>query len=100
MHPGFPSILEGTNRIRFIPGTLNIHFLVVGYQLADEPNLYIKKCLEITKHPLKNGCLGSQVDRHLFKKPMIFTSFFSNMSVSKGTEVIFTPSLERTQQFC
>ena len=34
---------------------------MVGYQLDDSQSLH-RKWLEITKHPIKNGCLEYQVD--------------------------------------
>lgn len=38
-----------------------IHFLMVGYQLDDEPHLYLKKLVRTHRfHPLKIGCLGFQ----------------------------------------
>ncbi len=36
------------------------HSLVVGYQLDDEPILYIGNAC-FTKHPFVSGCLGYQV---------------------------------------
>ena len=36
-------------------------FFMVGYQLDDEPTSLDGKWLEITKHPLKTGCLEFQV---------------------------------------
>ena len=41
------------------PGTWSIHLEMVGCQLDDEPNHYIRNCC-FTKHPFKTGCLGYQ----------------------------------------
>ena len=40
------------------------HLYMVGYQLDDEPNLYIENCW-CTKHPFTYGCLGFQVGRSI-----------------------------------
>ena len=45
------------SRCRGEPGTLNNQFLMVGYQLDDEPNHYMKNgCF--TKHPFRTGLFG------------------------------------------
>ena len=49
-------------------GTRNILNKNGLFQLDDEPNLYLKKRLEITKHPLKTGCLGFQVYIYICNK--------------------------------
>ena len=43
-----------------MPGTWNIHELKWLFQLDASKSLY-EKWLEITKHPLNNGCLEFQV---------------------------------------
>ena len=45
---------------------------MVGYQLDDETKSLHRKCLDITKHPLENGCLGLQGTYN----PGVFPNYF------------------------
>ena len=70
---------------------------MVGHQLDDSQSLH-RKWLEITKHPLKTGCLGYQVEmKHLEiasrRKNLIDrcdVSIFFNIIQSKERHGIFS----------